>query len=125
MNLKKNVLFFAEEFLYEDFDFALEKRRTTDTDDYAFLDENENIEDEDVFPKSRQKRSKKAIDDSDQIRSDYHVVYKRKDQNVDHISDYREYSESEVMCQVSGNGYRVSGKGIGYPKVEVWKLHGV
>ena len=80
--------YFAEEFLYEDFDFALEKRRTTDTDDYAFLDENENIEDEDVFPKSRQKRSK-AIE-SDQIRSDYHVVYKRKD-HMDHISDYREY----------------------------------
>jgi hypothetical protein len=27
----------------------LEKRRTTDTDDYVFLDENEAIEDEDVM----------------------------------------------------------------------------
>ena len=82
--------FFPEEFLYEDFDFALEKRRTTDTDDYAFLDENENIEDEDVFPKSRQKRSKNDDDELDPIRSDFHVVYRRKD-NMDHISDYREY----------------------------------
>ena len=28
---------FAEEFLYEDLDFGLEKRRTSETDDYAFL----------------------------------------------------------------------------------------
>ena len=51
-NLPLNLKFFpsiAEEFLFENFDFSLEKRRTSETDDYAFLDENEDIEDEDVF----------------------------------------------------------------------------
>ena len=83
-----------DDFLYEEYDFALEKRRTSETDDYAFLDENENIEDEDVF-RHRQKRSTAdasthfdANSSTDRIRSDYHVVYKRND-HLDHISDYR------------------------------------
>ena len=55
----------------------------------SFLDENEDIEDEDVFGRNRQKRSSLSNSiETDRIRSDYHVVYKRKD-HLDHISDYR------------------------------------
>lgn len=69
-----------ERVLYEDVDFALEKRRTTEDDDYAFLDENEAIEDEDVMrPRRRSRRD---------INSEFHVVFKRKD-NFDQGGDYR------------------------------------
>ena len=90
-----------DDFLYEEYDFALEKRRTSETDDYAFLDENENIEDEDVF-RHRQKRSTAeasthfdANSSTDRIRSDYHVVYKRND-HLDHISDYRKFNCKQI-----------------------------
>ena len=82
---------FAEDFLYEDQDFVLEKRRTTDTDDYIFLDENEAIEDEDVMmppnsnsqfarrPRRRHKRD---------IVSNFHVIFKRKSSQFNHPADY-------------------------------------
>ena len=90
---------FAEDYLYYDDNVDVEtiKRHTNETDDYAFLDEDENMEDEDVMvpspnalsgggyrrrtsnPRSRQKRD---------IRSEFHVVFKRKDSQLDHVSDY-------------------------------------
>ena len=74
--------------LYEDQDFVLEKRRTTDTDDYVFLDENEAIEDEDVMvnqdksnrDQSRNSRFSSRINLSNQARA---RSRQKRDGNVD------------------------------------------
>jgi hypothetical protein len=77
---------FAEDYLYEDINVQLEQHRHTNaSDDYTFLDEDESIEDEDVMvrsPNSQFSRHKRDI------RSDFHVVYKRKDSHLEHTSDY-------------------------------------
>lgn len=85
---------FSEEFLLEDQDFVLERRRTTDTDDYEFLDETDDIDDEDVMMQRaprRQRIQRRPIQrrqKRDAINANYHVVFKRKDGNLQHSSDY-------------------------------------
>ena len=79
---------FSQQFLYENQDFVLEKRRTTENDDYEFLDEFESLDDDDVMtsnqrqPKRRQKRSQ-----TDLV-SNFHVVFQRKDNHLRHSIDY-------------------------------------
>lgn len=77
-------------------------------DDYAFLDEDEDLEDEDIMfrspnglPSWQSRRNKRgASDDGDFIDADLHVVYKRKD-SVEHFSDYRKKFECVCTKQVS------------------------
>ena len=73
----------------QDFYSDGEERHTNETDDYEFLDEDDKQVDVDVKVPSLnnvRRRGKR------EIRSDFHVVYKRKDTNYDHASDYRKYS---------------------------------
>ena len=77
---------FAEDFLLEDEDFVLEKRKTTENDDYEFLDETDEIQDEDLInrlPRRNSYRQKREA-----INANFHVVYKRKDDFLQHSSDY-------------------------------------
>ena len=74
---------FSQKFLYENQDFVLEKRRTTENDDYEFLDEFESLDDDDVI--RRQKRNSELEKD---LVSNFHVVFKRKDNHLTHPSDY-------------------------------------
>ena len=77
-------------------------KKTDENDDYAFLDEDELMEDEDVMvsngnsvseaiPSRWGNRSKRdsESDQEEEIRSDLHVIYKRRDTYVDHNNDYR------------------------------------
>ena len=73
---------FSQSFLYENQDFVLEKRRTTENDDYEFLDEFESLDDDDVI--RRQKRNSEKQD----LVSNFHVVFQRKDNHLTHPSDY-------------------------------------
>ncbi len=74
-----------KDFGFEDGDFQDDLiRHTNETDDYEFLDE----DDVDVPAKSSnrlggRRRSKR------EIHSEFHVVFKRKDSQTDHSSDYR------------------------------------
>jgi hypothetical protein len=84
--------------LLEDFiknEHVERKWRTDENDDYAFLDEDENLEDEDVMvdyqnyvnsPWNKAARGKRS---ASEIKSDLHVIYKRKDATLRHNSDYR------------------------------------
>lgn len=76
-------------------------RVTDDNDDYVFLDEDENMEDEDVMGSGggggngigNGRGRREAIEDDieeEEIDSDLHVIYRRKDSHLDHNSDYRE-----------------------------------
>ena len=77
---------FSPPFLYENQDFVLEKRRTTENDDYEFLDEFESLDDDDVMRNPRrQKRSQQDLV------SNFHVVFKRKDSHLSHPSDYGKF----------------------------------
>ena len=65
-----------------------ETRHTNETDDYEFLDEDDKFTDGDVRSGSLngvRRRGRR------EIRSDFHVVFKRKDSGLSHGSDYREY----------------------------------
>ena len=73
-----------------------ETRHTNETDDYEFLDEDDKFNDPDVRVgnfngirrRSRnQNRNRKR--NRREIRSEFHVVFKRKDSNLVHDSDYR------------------------------------
>ena len=87
-----------------------ERRRTNETDDYEFLDEDEDLEDDDVMGvtspntvsarrkavrawRRRGKRDTEVVEakvDPESIRSEFHVVFRRKDSHLQHDSDYRE-----------------------------------
>ena len=92
-------------------------------DDYAFLDEDEDLEDEDVMIRSpngiptwqRNQRHKRdaspdveddddddtAVDGDDifedEINADLHVVFKRKDSSTEHGSDYRKFLSTFII----------------------------
>ena len=108
---------FAEDFLHEgsDFlhegsDFVTEKRRTTENDDYEFLDENEIIEDEEVMSRNddfrdlsrkksqfssryrRRQQQRRPRRQKRDVNSEYHVIFKRSDDNLKHSSDYGKIS---------------------------------
>jgi len=79
---------FSQEFLYENQDFVLEKRRTTENDDYEFLDEFESLDDDDVMRSSNQRRRRQKRSQSDLV-SNFHVVFQRKDNFLNsHSHDY-------------------------------------
>ena len=79
-------------------------RRTNETDDYEFLDEEEDLEDDDVMVPSPnrigansrrvsigqawRRRGKRDVLEKENIRSEFHIVYKRKDSHLSHSSDY-------------------------------------
>ena len=77
---------FSQQFLYENQDFVLEKRRTTENDDYEFLDEFESLDDDDVMSNQRQKRRQKRSQTD--LVSNFHVVFQRKDNHLRHSTDY-------------------------------------
>ena len=75
-----------------------ETRHTNETDDYEFLDEDDKFNDPDVVGgnfnglrrRSRnQNRNRNRKRNRREVRSDFHVVFKRKDSNLVHDSDYR------------------------------------
>ena len=66
----------------------LEKRRTTENDDYEFLDEFESLDDDDVMRSSNQRRRRQKRSQSDLV-SNFHVVFQRKDNFLNsHSHDY-------------------------------------
>lgn len=79
---------------------VVQRRETDDSDDYEFLDEEENLEDDDVMvgnpnsagatfssrqPLKRHPRQKRDI------QAEFHVVFRRKDSHLDHQSDYSKF----------------------------------
>ena len=89
---------FSQEFLYENQDFVLEKRRTTENDDYEFLDEFESLDDDDVMRSSNQRRRRQKRSQSDLV-SNFHVVFQRKDNHLNsHPSDYGKQKLSNTQC---------------------------
>ena len=91
--------------------FVYERRRTNETDDYEFLDEEEDLEDDDVLGsgsinsaaatrrraesvgrawRRRGRRDVSSLVEDGPIRSEFHVVFKRRDSHLQHESDYRE-----------------------------------
>ena len=84
----------------------LEKRKTTENDDYEFLDETDDLNDEDVMvsdpnlqrqrlpqrPRLRLRQKREAIN------ANYHVVFKRKDK-LEHSSDYGNFQFSYDLAQ--------------------------
>ena len=88
---------FSQEFLYENQDFVLEKRRTTENDDYEFLDEFESLDDDDVMRSSNQRRRRQKRSQSDLV-SNFHVVFQRKDNHLNsHPSDYGKQKLSNTV----------------------------
>ena len=88
---------------------------TDENDDYAFLDEDENLEDEDVVDgpgmnslrwRRRYRRSvqdlDQDLDEGEEIRSDLHVIFRRKGATTDAGSDYREWQK---ILQDSSNNH--------------------
>jgi hypothetical protein len=79
---------YASPFDYsDDFFSGSRPRHTNETDDYEFLDEDDTFVDADVKvggANGVRRRGRR------EIRSDFHVVFRRKDSNLDHASDYRE-----------------------------------
>jgi len=70
------------------------KRFTDENDDYAFLDEDEDLSDEEVMADSPSERrvnrwKRGADEEEEEFRSDLHVIFRRKDAHVDHDHDYR------------------------------------
>ncbi|XP_040567862.1 A disintegrin and metalloproteinase with thrombospondin motifs like isoform X2 [Lepeophtheirus salmonis] len=107
-------------------------------DDYAFLDEDEDIEDEDVMVQ----RNKRSSEENEiRFNSGYHIIFKRKNVGEDHSSDYHHMENEEksaftqidervvkerihsrnkrqapyiifpeILCIVDYDGYRLHGK---------------
>ncbi|CAB4064816.1 unnamed protein product [Lepeophtheirus salmonis] len=68
-------------------------------DDYAFLDEDEDIEDEDVMVQ----RNKRSSEENEiRFNSGYHIIFKRKNVGEDHSSDYHhmENEEKSAFTQI-------------------------
>lgn len=90
------------DFGFEDDDFHdAFIRHTNETDDYEFLDE----DDTDVPVKSSNRISSRRRSKRE-IRSEFHVVFKRKDSQTDHSSDYRK-PNSITIPNTSRRGFHI------------------
>lgn len=79
-------------------------------DDYAFLDEYDNLEDEDVMvpslnavrERARHKRSQEE-EEEESIKTGFHIVYKRRDSTNEHHSDYNFMETDQYPTKKSGH----------------------